>query len=315
MRFSVTVNRQQANPVITLKDSLTNCKAEIYAFGGFLNAFYIPLKEKGMVFNCIEGFSSVADARKNIVNSFRSAKLSPFVCKLRNGTYQLDGMKYKMHKHFAGEHALHGLLFDAQFKVFDQSASNESAELLLQFTYNKTDQGYPFAFDMTLHWKLEPGNKISVTTTVQHSNNRLIPYTDGWHPYFTLGGKVDDYTLQFNTDSKLVFDEDLVPTGEKITDGRFLNATSLKKIFLDNSFLLPDSVAAKIMLENKKMRLAIEPDNHYHIIQIYTPPTRNSIAIENLTGAPDNFNNGIGLLMLEPHKPYSFTTSYSLLVK
>jgi aldose 1-epimerase len=45
---------------------------------------------------------------------------------------------------------------------------------------------------------------------------------------------------------------------------------------------------------------------------VYTPPDRKSIAIENLSGAPDNFNNGISLLMLPPGKPKGFSTSYTI---
>ena len=41
-------------PVITLKDGNAGCEAEIYAFGGLLNAFSIPLK--GAQVNVIEGF-------------------------------------------------------------------------------------------------------------------------------------------------------------------------------------------------------------------------------------------------------------------
>jgi aldose 1-epimerase len=61
------------------------------------------------------------------------------------------------------------------------------------------------------------------------------------------------------------------------------------------------------------MKLIVDPENSYPILQIYTPLSRKSIAIENLTGAPDNFNNGIGLLFLDPKKEYSFTTSYTVI--
>jgi galactose mutarotase-like enzyme len=48
---------------------------------------------------------------------------------------------------------------------------------------------------------------------------------------------------------------------------------------------------------NANFRLTIEPDKEYPILQIYIPPHRNSIAIENLSGAPDNFNNKMGLVI------------------
>jgi len=310
MRFSVSINNQQAHPVISLKDKQTGCQAEIYAFGGFLNAFKIPLKDK--THNCVEGFSSVADARKNISNSFRSAKLSPFVCRMRNGSYTFNNKKYTVHKHYLGEHAIHGLIYDAQYLIEDQQATEKEAVVQLKYTYNKADQGYPFSYEILIIWKLTIGNKLSVTTMVKHNNSSVIPYADGWHPYFTLGGKVDNCTLEFTSNSQLEFDSALLPTGKKIKDNRFIKANSLKGIFLDNSYELNPKKTNYCILKNSKLQLLVEPDESYPILQVYTPISRKSIAIENLTGAPDNFNNQIGLIFLEPKKEYSFTTSYTI---
>ncbi len=310
MRFSVSVNNQQAHPIIQLKDKQSGCLAEIYAFGGFINGFKIPLK--GKIHNCIDGFSSVADARKNISNSFKSAKLSPFVCRMKNGTYSFNKQQFKVHKHYLGEHAIHGLIYDAQYSIKEVEATETNASVRLAYTYESADQGYPFLFSIELLWTLSIGNKISVTTKVIHQHKEAIPYADGWHPYFTLGGKVDNYQLQFNSNTQLVFDQALLPTGKKQKDNRFLKGISLKGIFLDNSFEFTPNQINQCVLQNKELKLVVEPDNSYPILQIYTPLSRKSIAIENLTGAPDNFNNGMGLLLLEPKKEYFFTTSYSI---
>ena len=92
---------------------------------------------------------------------------------------------------------------------------------------------------------------------------------------------------------------------------QFENGKYLKDIFLDNGYLL-DPNHSRCVLENNNYKVLITPDHNYTYLQIYTPPHRKSIAIENLTGAPDSFNNKMGLLMLEPNKPYYFKTSYQL---
>jgi aldose 1-epimerase len=56
--------------------------------------------------------------------------------------------------------------------------------------------------------------------------------------------------------------------------------------------------------------LSIFTNSHYPYLQIYTPPHRKSIALENLSGAPDCFNNGMGLLMLPPNRSQTFTVWY-----
>jgi aldose 1-epimerase len=45
----------------------------------------------------------------------------------------------------------------------------------------------------------------------------------------------------------------------------------------------------------------------YNFLQIYTPPHRKSIALEPLTGAPDAWNNKIGMIALLPDEQRKFT--------
>jgi len=60
------------------------------------------------------------------------------------------------------------------------------------------------------------------------------------------------------------------------------------------------------------LQLNIIPASSYPYLQIYTPPHRDSIAIENLSSAPDAFNNRIGLIIAKPNEKYVFTTTYQL---
>jgi aldose 1-epimerase len=308
MRFKVTINQQEAYPVIHLIDSQTGCMAEIFAFGGLLNAFHIPLN--GTLFNCIDGFESVKQAEEKITNAFKSAKISPFVCRLQNGKYNYNGQSYTIRKNYLGNHALHGLIYDSVYEIDSITQSEETAAISMTHHYQKNDLGYPFEYTIHLKWELRANNYLSVTTSISHHNEGPIPYADGWHPYFTLGGAVDQYQLQFDADTQLEFDEALIPTGKKINDARFVQKNTLENVFLDNSFELAPN--GKCILSNDHLQLEVVPDQHYPILQVYTPEHRNSIAIENLSGAPDNFNNGIGLLMLLPNKQYQFKTSYQL---
>lgn len=308
MRFKVTVNQHETHPIIHLTDTLTGCTAEIFAFGGLLNAFHIPLN--GTLFNCIDGFESVKQAEEEITTAFKSAKISPFVCRLQNGHYHFNGQSYTIHKNYLGNHALHGLIYDAVYDLGNITQSEEAASISMTSQYQKNDSGYPFEYTIRLNWELNANNYLSVTTSIIHQNEGPIPYADGWHPYFTLGGPIDQYQLQFDSDTQLEFDAALIPTGKKIKDARFVQKHTLKNIFLDNSFELAPK--GKCILSSDQLKLEVVPDQHYPILQVYTPPHRNSIAIENLTGAPDNFNNAIGLLILLPNKEYQFKTSYQL---
>lgn len=314
MAFEVSIDKSARYPVIILKDSQTGCEAEIYSFGGLLNAYRLPTAS-GIV-NVVEGFASVADAEKNITDGFKSAKLNPFVCRLHKGSYSFQDKQYKVNSFYIGDHAIHGLTYRAVFEVLNVSTDISHAGVQLQYRYNGSDAGYPFPFTLTVEWKLqagEQGNTLSATTAVLNNHTTAIPLIDGWHPYFTLGTALDECSLQFNTDLQVEFNGDLLPTGNTIPDARFVKGLSMNGIELDNCFLLdPSREQSRCILQNNLLRLTIEPDASYPYLQIYTPPHRKSIAIENLTGAPDAFNNGIGLIVLPGAEERSFTTSYSI---
>lgn len=308
MRFSATVSDHLSAPIIQLADNHTQCRAEIYAFGSILNHFSIPIN--GSSVNCIDGFESPQEAARDIRVAFKSAKISPFVCRMHKGTYSFNQDTYTIQKNYLNEHALHGLLYDALFDIDKIQATETEAQVTLSYHYAGTDAGYPFPFQMKITWILTENRQLSVTTQVRHQNQVAIPYADGWHPYFSLGGKVDEYQLQFDADTQLEFDESLIPTGNQLSDKRFQTPALLDGVFLDNSFLLKEN--GTCTLRYGALSLIVRPDPSYPILQVYTPPHRNSIAIENLSGAPDNFNNQISLLHLAPNEWYAFTTRYQL---
>ena len=310
MAFSLDIDSNQLFPVITLSDSSNDTQAEIYSFGALLNRFMVNTNDGKL--NLIEGFVSPQAAIQEITQGFKSAFLSPFTCRMNEGKYTFNEKVYQVEKFFYPPHAIHGLVYDAAYKIERTEVTENYALIELTYTYNKEDVGYPFSYKIAHTWKLESDNKLSVATTIAHQNNHPIPYAQGWHPYFTLGTSVDDCTLQFTTGTKVEFDDTLLPTGETVNDNRFVEGASLSGIFLDNCFQLASDNVNACILSNNLFKLTITPDKSYPYLQIYTPPHRKSIAIENLSGAPDCFNNGLGLLLLEPDMPITFATHYSV---
>jgi aldose 1-epimerase len=311
MSFEVFIDHSQTIPVILLKDLENKTSAEIYGFGGILNAFNIIKDNKNI--NIVAGFDSMEDAKEHITNGFKSAKLSPFVCRMANGKYEWNDDAYLMEKYFLGNHAIHGIVYDAVYQIQSTRADEGSASVELFYAYPGNIKGYPFPYLIQLLWKLEQGNKLTITTTITNASPLSIPISDGWHPYFSLGDSVDDYTLQFDSEQLVAFDTELLPTGKLIKDERFRNGSSLKDIFLDNCFLLdPNIPNPRCILSNKDLQLIIEPAMNYPYLQIYTPDDRKKIAIENLSSAPDAFNNQMGLQILEQQATINFSTSYTV---
>lgn len=309
MPFEASIENQAGDTVIILRDTTGGAEAEIYAFGALLNSFRVPVK--GQQVNIIDGFTSVADAKTNMLNGFKSAKLSPFVCRMRKGEYSFNGKPYHIKGSYLGDHAIHGLLFDHTFTVAGSESEDDHVSVTFNLHYKGMDPGYPFPYAISITWKLETGNRLTATTRVSHQNDHPIPYADGWHPYFSLGGSVDEWMLRFDSRLQLEYDAELLPTGKMFTDTRFENGALLKDIDLDNSFELEGDNPV-CTLGNASLKLTIQPDKTYPVLQVYIPPHRNSIAIETLSGAPDNFNNKMHLLLLSPGEEKVFGTTYSV---
>jgi aldose 1-epimerase len=162
---------------------------------------------------------------------------------------------------------------------------------------------------------LEAHNRLNVFTEIINKDNVSIPVQDGWHPYFKLDAKIDDLKLQFRSFDMLEFNEELIPTGKLIPYKEFDKLKNLDDTVFDNCFTLNFSEGQPIcLLQNpeKNIEIEIHTDESYPYLQLYTPPHRNSIAIENLSGAPDAFNNGMGVNNIAPGESASFTTSYKI---
>ena len=76
--------------------------------------------------------------------------------------------------------------------------------------------------------------------------------------------------------------------------------------------LTPDFAQPAVVLKGERIQLSITPEESYPFVQAYTPPQRDSIALENLSSAPNAFNNHIGLIQLAPQQTQEFVTVYQL---
>lgn len=313
--FSIEKKKENGFEKIILKDNSANTSVVILpSCGAILHAFEIFHNGNGV--NVIQSYSSEDDFKNNHESKgFLGSKLSPFVCRLHHGKYKFGEKKYTIEKFYLDKSAIHGLIYDKAFTLASETSNNLHACVTMKYEYRKEDAGYPFNYDCVITWQLEKENKLLVTTECINKDKGLIPMQDGWHPYFNLGDSIDDLQLEFQSKEMVEFNSNLIPTQNLIPYSEF---TSLKKIddtFFDNCFTLNiDACQPLCVLRNplKKIEIEIYPGKSYPYLQIYIPPHRKTIAIENLSGAPDAFNNGMGFITLEPGESALFKTSYKI---
>ncbi|MEP6584868.1 MAG: aldose 1-epimerase [Ginsengibacter sp.] len=312
--FSIQKKEEDGFKKIILTDESSKTIAEILpSCGAILHAF--SAYNKGAYVNVIESHSSADDFKKNVTKGFLGSKLSPFVCRLNNGTYRFEDKDYKLEKFYLERSAIHGKLYDKEFVITGEGADELCAHVTMKYEYRAEDAGYPFNYDCIITWQLGKANKLVVITECINKDKGPIPMQDGWHPYFTLGDTVNNLELEFQSREMIEFDAELIPTKNRIPYNDFNSIKKIGTSFFDNCFLLnPDARQSSCILRNPNNGIEIEilPDPSYPYLQIYTPPHRRSIAIENLSGAPDAFNNGMGLIKLNAGESAVFKTAYKI---
>src|SRR4051794_29050495 len=169
MAFSVNVEEKDPVQIITLKDQSNDTEVEIYSFGALLNAFSVTAKNKRL--NIIDGFTSPADAKENITKGFKSAKLSPFVCRMNKGEYTFNEQSHKIQKFYLGDEAIHGLIYNAPHTIKKHEANDEKAFVHLSYEYNNKNEGFPFSYITDVVYTLTANNNLSIQTIVTNNGN------------------------------------------------------------------------------------------------------------------------------------------------
>ncbi|MGG9970630.1 aldose 1-epimerase [Ferruginibacter sp. SUN002] len=315
MSFTIENRIEDGFAKIILQDNNSDTSVEVIpAYGAILHAFKVLNNDQ--IINVIDHYDHAADFEANVAaKGFKSCKLSPFACRVKNATYVFGDTKYTIQKFLLGEHALHGLLYDAAYEVVAQGSGDEHATVSMQYDYEGTDAGYPFSYCCIITYKLQKNNLLTISTDIINTGNNLMPIQDGWHPYFTFGSKVDDLLLEFQSKEQMIFDETMIPTGEKIPYQTFGSLEKIGNTKFDDCFALNFAECQPMCVlrdKERKMQIEIIPEQSYPYLQIYTPDHRNSIAIENLSAPPDTFNNAIDLKVIEPNEKINFTTAYKI---
>lgn len=123
--------------------------------------------------------------------SDRAPILFPFVARLTEDSYLLEGRRYPMH--------IHGFAASCDFTA----AEHTDRAVTLQLTDSEeTRRQYPFAFAFSVGYALEK-TTVSVTYRVENRSERTMPFGLGGHPGFRVpfaeGTDFSDYELKFAT--------------------------------------------------------------------------------------------------------------------
>ncbi len=255
--------------------------------------------------------------------SYAGALLYPFPGRIRHGWYRFAGQGYALPMNeVRRNHALHGFVADKPFAVIGQETTEHRASLTLRYDYPGDVPGYPFSFSLVVVYELvaadetHPSGQLILSYAARNTGTTAAPAAFGWHPYFSLNDiPLDSMSLCLPSKKAIVLGDDMIPTGTTdfgiIPPGETMPAPfSLEKRELDTPFLVetaPDTDSAETVLtaypggEQLVIGQQTGPGRLNYLV-VYTPGRRDRIAIEPQTANADAFNNGDGLVVLQPNE-------------
>lgn len=231
--------------------------------------------------------------------------MAPWAGRLAGGTLPWEGRVYRFPQNF-GAHAIHGLVFDEEFSVVDQTGAS------VALARDLGTAGWPFGGSVLYGIELAP-RRLTLSARVEASEVPM-PVSVGWHPYFARPQE-GDLRVTVNSDHVLETSDDLVPSGRLIPVGEetdLRRGPVLGQRRLDHVFAQarPPAIVAWPDLE---LRVDFAPP--IETIVVYTPP--HAACVEPQTAWPnapslqDAGVGGTGLGAALPGKPFGAAVTWA----
>jgi len=235
----------------------------------------------------------------------RGQLLLPWPNRLRDGSYQFGDHLHQLALSDPERgNAIHGLVRWQPWRALEQGPDR----LRLGFTLHP-QPGYPFTLELSADYGLA-ADGLRLAVGARNAGAEPAPFGAGAHPYLKpRGSLIDAALLQLPAASYLELDEGLVPTGRRLsvegTRFDFRRPREVGDTVLDTCFA--DFEEAFVSFDG--IKLWFDPQHSY--LQAFSGDTlhrdhrRRGLALEPMTCAPDAFNSGLGLVVLEPGQEWS----------
>ncbi|MET3809642.1 aldose 1-epimerase family protein [Arthrobacter sp. UYEF3] len=246
----------------------------------------------------------------------RGQSLIPWPNRIRAGHYEWDGHRLQLDLSEPDKSgAIHGLTRWRNWEILLHSDDTASFAYTLHAC-----QGWPWVLDCRLDYHLgEDG--LSVRTTAVNRSPTPCPYGTGAHPYLSLGdAAIDAGVVQVPGRSYLPVDQAGIPTGHKRVDGSEYDLRELQPLgerhidvaYTDLARGADGRARVKLTRADRSAGVELWVDETYSYLEIFTGDTlpqpdrrRTGLGVEPMTCAPDAFNSGEGLIILEPGQSHA----------
>ncbi len=248
-----------------------------------------------------------------MVTAGRGQPLIPWPNRLHGGSYTWDGVAHDVPMQEVDKrNALHGLCRFLSWDVVDRSAAGVTMGLRLH-----PSPPYPFFLDLTIRYALD-AEGLMVQTTATNLGEQAAPYALGFHPYVTVGVRLDEAELTVPARTWLPTDADQIPTGREPVDGTpydFRTPRAIGPLEIDHAFtdLARDRDGrCRLLLAGPDRSVQVWADEGFGYLEVFTGDTvpgadrrRRGLGVEPMTAPPNAFVTGEDLIRLEPGQSVS----------
>ena len=241
--------------------------------------------------------------------SDRALNLFPYVARLTDGKYYLDGECHQM--------AIHGIAPYRNFRL----VSNDGQQMILELESDEaTFAQYPRHFAFRVIYRLQ-GSTLEICYEVENRDEKPMYFGLGGHPGFNIplakGKRFEDYRLRFGEVTpcrQVLFSDDCFVTGETIPfpleEGCILPLRH--ELFDDDAIVLTD-IARQVTLETEGDRHSVTvsfPQMPYLGLWHWPKTDAPYLCIEPWCSLPSDVNTVTvfeekqDLISLAPHSAY-----------
>lgn len=168
-----------------------------------------------------------------------------------------------------------------------------------------------FPFPHTVEQAVSIENSaLSIATKIEPTGEVAVPIAFGWHPYFRLPGvPAEEWEIDFPVSSRLVTDDRMIPTGERVYDA--IEPGAVESRTWDTGF---DDVAdgTAFVMRGGDRELSVRFEAGYPVAIIWRPEGGQFICIEPMTAPTNALCSGDGLRLVAPGD--AFTARWSVSV-
>lgn len=264
-----------------------NSEAEIDSTGAYVRSLFL------------NGTEILKPSPDGVQTHGGMALLLPFANRVRDATYQWEGTVYNLPRN-NGQNSIHGLTKDQLWGISHRGSDTVTMACKLD------SEGYPVPLYLKVTYKIEH-SRFSIEITANNEGSTGAPFLAGIHPYFNT---YNEWQLSGNRHFlELNYKDSYFP------DGTFSacqpgSIGSHSKRSYDKTFIAEGPVE----LHSGKNAIRIANSGMPYLV-VYNGDYSEgkSVALEPMTGAPDAYNNGIGLITILPGASFTCSASFELI--